>query len=37
MAVMRAGKAAGLVGVKVVSFSSTHTVEKFVIPVARRV
>jgi len=35
-AVMRAGKAAGLVDVKVVSFSSTHTAEKFVIPVARR-
>ncbi len=36
MAVMRAGKAAGLVDVKVVSFSSTHTAEKFVIPVAAR-
>jgi hypothetical protein len=36
MAVMRAGKAAGLVDVKVVSFSSTHTAEKFVIPVANR-
>src|SRR5436190_22563308 len=31
-AVMRAGKAAGLVDVKVVSFSATHTAEKFVIP-----
>ena len=36
MAVMRAGKAAGLVDVKVVSFSATHTAEKFVIPVADR-
>ena len=36
MAVMRAGKAAGLVDVKVVSFSQTHTAEKFVIPVANR-
>jgi hypothetical protein len=36
MAVMRAGKAAGLVDVKVVSFSPTHTAEKFVIPLARR-
>ena len=36
MAVMRAGKTAGLVDVKVVSFSSTHTAEKFVIPVAKR-
>jgi hypothetical protein len=35
-AVMRAGKAAGLVDVKVVSFSPTHTAEKFVIPVADR-
>ena len=35
-AVMAAGKAAGLVDVKVVSFSSTHTAEKFVIPVAKR-
>ena len=34
--VMAAGKAAGLVDVKVVSFSPTHTAEKFVIPVARR-
>ena len=35
-AVMAAGKAAGLVDVKVVSFSSTHTAEKFVIPVKDR-
>jgi len=35
-AVMDAGKAAGLVDVKVVSFSPTHTAEKFVIPVAAR-
>jgi hypothetical protein len=35
-AVMRAGKAAGLVDVKVVSFSATHTAEKFVIPVGSR-
>lgn len=35
-AVMAAGKAAGLVDVKVVAFSATHTAEKFVIPVARR-
>ncbi len=35
-AVMDAGKAAGLVDVKVISFSSTHTGEKFVIPVANR-
>jgi hypothetical protein len=34
--VMAAGKAAGLVDVKVVKFSETHTAEKFVIPVARR-
>jgi hypothetical protein len=34
--VMAAGKRAGLVDVKVVSFSATHTAEKFVIPVARR-
>jgi hypothetical protein len=33
---MAAGKAAGLVDVKVVSFSDTLTAEKFVIPVARR-
>jgi hypothetical protein len=35
-AVMAAGKASGLVDVKVVAFSSTHTAEKFVIPVANR-
>jgi hypothetical protein len=35
-AVMRAGAAAGLVDVKVVSFSPTHTAEKFVIPRAAR-
>ena len=35
-AVMDAGKAAGLVDVKVVSFSPTHTAEKFVIPKAAR-
>jgi hypothetical protein len=34
--VMAAGKAAGLVDTKVVSFSATHTAEKFVIPLARR-
>jgi hypothetical protein len=34
--VMAAGKKAGLVDVKVVSFSETHTAEKFVIPVAQR-
>jgi hypothetical protein len=34
--VMAAGKAAGLVDVKVVRFSDTHTAEKFVIPVADR-
>lgn len=33
---MAAGKAAGLVDVKVVSFSPTHTAEKFVIPVKDR-
>jgi hypothetical protein len=33
---MAAGKAAGLVDVKVVKFSETHTAEKFVIPVAER-
>ena len=32
---MAAGKAAGLVDVKVVSFSATHTAEKFVDPGAR--
>ena len=35
-AVMDAGKAAGLVDVKVISFSDTHTGEKFVIPLALR-
>jgi hypothetical protein len=35
-AVMDAGKAAGLVDVKVISFSDTHTGEKFVIPLAQR-
>jgi hypothetical protein len=35
-AVMRAGHAAGLVDVKVVSFSPTHTAEKFVIPLKDR-
>jgi hypothetical protein len=35
-ATMAAGKRAGLVDVKVVGFSSTHTAEKFVIPVAKR-
>ena len=34
--VMAAGRAAGLVDVKVVRFSDTHTAEKFVIPVADR-
>jgi hypothetical protein len=34
--VMQAGKAAGLVDVKVARFSETHTAEKFVIPVAQR-
>ncbi len=34
--VMSAGKRAGLVDVKVVSFSETHTAEKFVIPRALR-
>jgi hypothetical protein len=33
---MSAGKRAGLVDVKVVSFSDSHTAEKFVIPVAKR-
>jgi hypothetical protein len=33
---MDAGKAAGLVDVKVISFSDTHTGEKFVIPLALR-
>jgi hypothetical protein len=35
-ATMAAGKAAGLVDVKVVAFSATHTAEKFVIPVSAR-
>jgi hypothetical protein len=35
-AVMAAGKAAGLVDVKVVGFSATHTAGKFVIPVSQR-
>jgi hypothetical protein len=35
-AVIAAGKTAGLVDVKVVSFSPTHTAEKFVIPLADR-
>jgi hypothetical protein len=35
-AVMDAGKAAGLVDVKVISFSPTHTAEKFVIPLHAR-
>jgi hypothetical protein len=35
-AVMVAGQAAGLVDVKVVSFSATHTAEKFVIPIKDR-
>jgi hypothetical protein len=34
--VMKAGKAAGLVDVKVARFSYTHTAEKFVIPVKDR-
>src|SRR5215212_4566320 len=34
--VMAAGKAAGLVDVKVVKFSETHTAEKFVIPTSSR-
>lgn len=33
---MAAGRRAGLVDVKVVSFSDAHTAEKFVIPLARR-
>jgi hypothetical protein len=33
---MRAGQEAGLVDVKVVSFSDTLTAEKFVVPLARR-
>ena len=35
-ATMAAGRAAGLVDVKVVAFSETHTAEKFVIPIVRR-
>ena len=35
-ATMAAGKAAGLVDVKVVGFSPTHTAEKYVIPIAAR-
>jgi hypothetical protein len=35
-ATMGAGKAAGLVDVKVVGFSATHTAEKFVVPLAKR-
>jgi hypothetical protein len=34
--VFAAGKKAGLVDVKVVAFSASHTAEKFVIPVAKR-
>jgi hypothetical protein len=34
--VRKAGRAAGLVDVKVARFSDTHTAEKFVIPVSRR-
>jgi hypothetical protein len=34
--VMAAGKAAGLVDVKVAAFSATHSAQKFVIPVSRR-
>jgi hypothetical protein len=34
--VMKAGKAAGLVDVKVARFSDTHTAEKFVIPIKDR-
>jgi hypothetical protein len=36
LAAIAAGKAAGLVDVKVVAFSATHTAEKFVIPVRLR-
>jgi hypothetical protein len=35
-ATMAAGKAAGLVDVKVVGFSASHTAEKFVIPLSAR-
>jgi hypothetical protein len=34
--VMQSGKSAGLVDVKVVRFSASHTAEKFVIPITRR-
>ncbi len=34
--VLSAGKSAGLVDVKVVRFSATHTAEKFVVPVSKR-
>jgi len=34
--VMSAGRNAGLVDIKVVRFSETHTAEKFVIPVSKR-
>lgn len=34
--VIAAGRAAGLVDVKVVRFSATHTAEKLVIPVTKR-
>jgi hypothetical protein len=34
--VLSAGRAAGLVDVKVVAFSATHTAEKLVIPVSKR-
>ena len=34
--VLTAGRAAGLVDVKVISFSETHTAEKFVTPLSRR-
>jgi len=34
--VLAAGKKAGLVDVKVVKFSETHTAHKFVIPKAKR-
>lgn len=33
---MKAAKAAGLVDVKVVRFSETHSANKFVVPVAKR-
>jgi hypothetical protein len=36
MDIMAAGKSAGLVDVKVVRYSETHTANKFVIPVAMR-